>query len=225
MTNFSQKPILITGLPRSGTSMVAGVLSASGAWSGSTVQGNEANPKGFFEHIILREKVVKPILEQLKVDPLGVRSVPNLQPDTKIEQLGAMIYNIIKSDNYAEKQPWLFKDAKLTLIWPIFVNAFPKAQWVIVRRPIERVIDSCLKASFMQQHSESRDFWQQVMTAYLKKLEELTKTAKNVICIDTDRIINGNTSITQQLVEQCGLTYDQNIIDSFVDKQHWHHHQ
>ena len=68
---YFKKPILITGLPRSGTSLAAGILSLCGVWSGTTVTGTKDNIKGFYEHVGLREHVNKELLRRLKCDPLA----------------------------------------------------------------------------------------------------------------------------------------------------------
>ena len=54
--SLKKDPILITGLPRSGTSLTAGCLHACGAWVGDTV-------KGLYENEAVREKVVKTFYE------------------------------------------------------------------------------------------------------------------------------------------------------------------
>lgn len=74
MQNYFNSPLFVLGLPRSGTSMIAGAISICGAWTGSTVPGGSPeNPKGFFEHTVIREHVTKKILINIECDPLGVR--------------------------------------------------------------------------------------------------------------------------------------------------------
>ena len=43
------RPIFVVGLPRSGTSLVAGLLEEFGAWTGETVPGTGENPNGFLK--------------------------------------------------------------------------------------------------------------------------------------------------------------------------------
>ena len=64
-------PILITGCPRSGTSLTAGIINKCEAWGGEMVGPTPHNPKGFFENIGLREKLTKPVLSAMGCDPLG----------------------------------------------------------------------------------------------------------------------------------------------------------
>lgn len=74
-THF-ERPIFVLGLPRSGTSLVAGLLGRCGVWTGTTVPGGPENRHGFYEHELLREKVVKQILSRAGFDPLGSEPLP-----------------------------------------------------------------------------------------------------------------------------------------------------
>ena len=58
-------PLLITGAPRSGTSLIAGLLHQMGMWTGHTVEGAPTNPRGFFENWGIREMIIKRQLAQL----------------------------------------------------------------------------------------------------------------------------------------------------------------
>ena len=76
MDSNYDSPILVTGLPRSGTSMVAGILAEIGIFTGPTIAGGESNPKGFFENEAIREGIIKVILKSRDFCPLGVTSLP-----------------------------------------------------------------------------------------------------------------------------------------------------
>ena len=55
--------------------MTAGIFAALGVWTGTTFPGTKDNPKGYFEHVILREQVTKGILAAHGYDPLGVHNL------------------------------------------------------------------------------------------------------------------------------------------------------
>ena len=75
-TKSFHSPIFITGVPRSGTSMTAGILAELGVFTGATVPPGVSNPKGFFENVEIRESVLKGILKASHFCPLGVKSLP-----------------------------------------------------------------------------------------------------------------------------------------------------
>lgn len=121
MQDYFSEPIFILGLPRSGTSMIAGSLGICGVWTGETVPAcSVSNPKGFFEHTIIREQVIKKLLIQIGCDPLGVRKLPSVDIQGEIQGLTDIIKGILERGGYKNNQPWLYKDAKLTLLWPYF---------------------------------------------------------------------------------------------------------
>lgn len=223
MKDYFNSPIFILGLPRSGTSMIAGSIGICGAWTGSTVPGGSpVNPKGFFEHSVIREQVTKPILAGLGCDPLGVRKLPPVALHAEIPKLADAIRGILEKDGYKDDMPWLYKDAKLTLLWPIYKKAFPDAVWLVVRRDIEGFINSCLRTNFMKQHSQERDFWEKFAEAYLLRIEALKDSGARVLEISSPDIIGGELGELEKLVSRLGLTYREKELKEFISPAYWH---
>lgn len=223
MPDFLNSPIFVLGLPRSGTSMVAGALSLCGAWTGTTVPGGgPINNKGFFEHQIIRDQITKQILTRLDCDPLGVSKIPSPNITGDIPELKNFIHTIITDDGYKNDRPWLYKDAKLTLIWPFYKNAFPDAKWVIVNRDEESFIDSCLRTSFMAGHSTDRNFWKNFSQDYLLRLENLRKSDAKVLEISAPEMIQGHFEAFKSLLSQLSLAYNEEKLLEFIAPSSWH---
>lgn len=223
MKDYFNSPIFILGLPRSGTSMIAGSIGICGAWTGSTVPGGRpANPKGFFEHVVIRDQVTKPILVHLGCDPLGVRELPPVVLQAEIPRLADAIRGILEEDGYKHDMPWLYKDAKLTLIWSIYKKAFPDAIWLVVRRDIEGFINSCLRTDFMNQHSQDRDFWAKFADEYLLRIDALKASGARVLEISSPDIIGGEFGGLKELVSRLGLTYREKELKDFISPTYWH---
>jgi len=203
--------------------MIAGAIGICGAWSGSTVPGGSpANPKGFFEHSVIRERVTKQILKSLGCDPLGVRKIPPVDLQGEIPGLSDVILNVIEKDGYTHETPWLYKDAKLTLLWPFYKKAFPDATWLVVRRDEDGFINSCLRTHFMKQHSQDRNYWKEFAKEYQIRIEALKKSGANVLEISSPDIINGNLENLKELVLQLGLTYREKELKEFITPVYWH---
>lgn len=223
MTDYFNSPIFILGLPRSGTSMIAGSIGICGAWTGSTVPGDSAsNPKGFFEHIIIREHVIKKLLSHIGCDPLGVRKLPPVDLQGEPPGLADYIRSIIESDGYKHDRPWLYKDAKLTLLWPFFMRAFPDARWLVVKRDEEGFINSCLRTHFMKQHSENRHFWEIFAKEYRVRIEALRDAGANILEISSPDVIAGDFLALENVISQLGLTYKEKVLREFISPTHWH---
>lgn len=218
-----RSPIFVFGLPRSGTSMVAGALGVCGAWTGTTVPGVEPeNPKGFFEHGVIREQVTKQILIQLGCDPLGVRKLPPVGFRGDVPGFAEMIRDIIEKDGYRHDRPWLYKDAKLCLVWSIFKTAFPDATWLLVRRDPEEVVQSCLNARFMRQHSDTPDFWRRYVEEYQRRIAALQQTDARILAVSSRDIIEGRLEVFKQVVSQLGLSYNEADLKRFISPAYWH---
>jgi len=221
--NSFNSPIFVLGLPRSGTSLIAGSLKICGAWLGDTVPGGGVeNPRGFFENIFLREQINKKILDALQVDPLGVQSLPDIDKLPPVEGLETMIKQALETNGYDHAQPWLFKDAKLTLLWPAYMNVFPNAHWVIVRRDPEHIISSCLNTSFMKKHSNDPKFWASWIAEYLSRLEDLKIATNKYTEIWTSPIINGDFSDLKKLSNTLQLSWNDAEIANFINPDYWH---
>ncbi|MEY3004607.1 MAG: hypothetical protein RLZZ491_1783 [Pseudomonadota bacterium] len=212
------RPVFVTGILRSGTSMTAGLLAQAGLWLGQTVAASPANPRGYFENRRLRETIVKPLLRDfLGVDPLGVRRLPDLARLPVFAQLPRAIARALTDEGYDGRQPWGFTDAKLTLLWPAFAEAFPQAQWVIVRRQRAGLIGSLQRTSFMAQHGRDPTFWNQFCTAYETRLGALASTcAGRVTEVHYEDLRAGHHAPLQRLADQLGLNWSADRARAFL---------
>ena len=216
------EPVLVTGVPRSGTSMVAGILGTCGLWLGATVPGGKANPKGFFENARLREQVQKQILARHEFDPLGVRRLPPADWQPQINNLRSAVAQIIAGEGYDGDRSWGFKDAKMTLTWRIWQAHFPAARWVIVRRPKDDIVRSCLRTGFMRQHSTDAAYWARFVDDYLERLDVLQRTVAWSGAIDSGAIVTGRCADLEALMRRLGLTWQPAAVRAFVSPDHWH---
>lgn len=216
-----EHPVFVTGLPRSGTSMVTGLLGVCGLWLGHTVPGGKENIRGFFENVILRERVQKEVLRQGNFDPLGVRHLPPTNWHPVIRNFREIVAAALRAQGYDGEKQWGFKDAKLTLTWRLWHEHFPAARWVIVRRPTEQVIASCLRTSFMKPHSPDPAFWQRFVEAYLDRLETLQRTVSWSRTVEATAIAGGRFDELAKLVGDLDLAWSPDAARDFVAPASW----
>ena len=217
-----ESPVLITGLPRSGTSIVAGILGECGLWLGKTVVGGKENAKGFFENILLREKAQKAILSATGFDPLGVRKLPPANWHPAIPDFRSGISQLLAQQGYDGTWPWGFKDAKMTLTWSIWREHFPRATWIIVQRPAKDVIASCLRTGFMNQHSLDPVYWRVFVKAYQDRLLELVRAAPSHFEVDSSVIVGGDFRSIRGAATPVGLEWNEDSVRHFVSADLWH---
>ena len=213
-------PILITGLPRSGTSMIAGLLAECGVWTGETVGPSPDNPRGFFENEKIREHVVKAMLHGVDADPLGVDPLPGPE-DLIAPQIPGSAARYAERQGCEPDQRWLYKDAKLTLMWRAWLTAYPKAKWIVVRRTPAEVIRSCLTTPFMAQHSTDPQFWGKWHDEYVTRLQALSKTVETYQ-IWPSRIMGGDWNDFSKLCDWLGVDFDRAACEKFVLPGAWH---
>lgn len=225
MAEQTTAPILITGLPRSGTSLAAGALAICGAWSGSTGAPSPWNRKGSFENEALKDRFVKPVLSLIGADPLGLDPLParGSVPPVDPAAFRALVLAEITRQGWDGKRRWLFKDAKLALIAPLWVAAFPEADWIVVRRRRDAVIASALRAEPMARRL-GYDWmrWKTWAHDYLAHLENLAAVVLLRTEIWPARDIFEDTAGLAQTVKSLGLTWRPDALADFVDPRLWH---
>ncbi len=220
--HIAYAPILVTGLPRSGTSLTAGCLLRLGAFGGQTIGGDQNNPTGYFENVVLREQVVKVLLKGMGADPLGVHPLPELGRVHRIPGLGDAVLEEMVRQGYDGSGPWLYKGAKLTLLWPALADAFPRARWVVVRRDPDDVVASCLRTPFMRQHSDDPAFWREFVEQYRTRLTALADFGCWTREFWPADLIRGELGPLRELAGELGLAWDQEPVAELVNARHWH---
>ncbi|MBY5973334.1 sulfotransferase [Ferrimonas balearica] len=202
------RPLFITGLPRSGTSLVTRILQGQGLWLGETIPGNADNPEGYGENRRIREKHLKPILTALGADPRGVAPLPRTEALPPCPGLARRLLRAIRAEGYDGKTPWGYKDPKLALLWPLFARAFPGATWVLVEREREAVLVSLARASFMRRHSTSPEFWKPFCACYEDRLAGLADSGVRVLTVQAEAVMGGDVATLAPVCEAAGLPFD-----------------
>lgn len=199
MDKGSRPMILVTGCGRSGTSLTAQVLKACGANLG---QHNE-----LYEHLGVRERVLKPYLESIGADPLGQDPLPEETPIT-----GTWADRVAKhldGDTY--------KDAKIALMWRVWADAYPSANWVLCWRDPDDIAASCLRTRFMRAYDTHADWadWAERYQAYMAAID-----ADTVDVWPDDAIYD--PEVYRPVVEHCGLTWDREAVEAVIEPNNWH---
>lgn len=224
MPDFLNSPIIVTGCARSGTSLVAGILHHCGAWIGKCTGPTRHNKKGQFENEEIRDQLTKPFLKSIGADPMGQDPLPDLGCRMLQHRWSSDVSYAILNQGYGRDRPWMFKGAKACLIWPVWHMAFPKARWVLVRRADERIVDSCMRTSFMRKR-RTPEAWQEWVNHHKRCFESMKEAGLNLVEIWSDvlvRTIRHDVRIPKMLVENLGLIWNEEKVMEFVDPKLWH---
>lgn len=231
MDDLTDKPILITGAARSGTSMIAGIIYICGAFKGDTSGPNKNNQKGMFENFHVRDKIVKPYLESIGADRLGQYPLPDINNLPVNPAFGRDIIEVMKSQGHKSGQ-WMYKGAKICLCWPTWQFAFPEAKIIIVRRKTPDIVSSCLKTSFMKAfHRQatlkeigarnSREGWLWWVHQHERRMVEMCKAWNDVKFVWPERLIEGDYDQMRDTIQWLGLTWNQKEVMNFIEPKLW----
>lgn len=158
---------IVTGIPRSGTSLTAGLIRLAGDHHfGNTIPGNKNNPKGFNESSEIRNSIVKPYLRACNVDPNGQWPLPGRGDLRPYPSLKEEVMDIMG------ESPWAIKEPKILLMWERWSQAFPGAKWVATERDPDEVLDSVVRTGFMKAF-KNKHGWGSWLAIHQDRLDSL----------------------------------------------------
>jgi hypothetical protein len=212
---IEQSPILITGCPRSGTSIIASIINLCGAF------GGEMSKRGMYSNDIIHEKIVKPFISKLSIDPKGQYPLSYNESLQIPVNWKNSIEKAIIDQKYKYGQ-WMYKDALSSIIWPVWNYAFPNAKWIIVRRRTGDIIQSCLKTNYMcafdnKENQKAigvyteKDGWLWWVHEYEKRFVEMIESGVNCKQIWPERMATGDYSQIYEMLDWLGLKWDKHI--------------
>jgi len=215
-----QDPILITGAPRSGTSMVAGIIHLLGAWGGNMIGPHLENPKGFFENGAIKEGVTDPYMFNLGYDLLGKREIPPLRK-RRIPRLKQDIRNVLSLEGY-DDGPWFFKSPMACLVSSAWIHVYKDAKWIIVRRDIEQNAQACINTSWMIGRSGLQQ-WVDYVAEYNRRMDLMFDDIDpdSIFSIWPQKIVDGEYSELENAIIALGLNWDEDAVVNFVDPDFW----
>lgn len=195
-------PILVTGVERSGSTLVAHILDMCGVFSG--------NCNSMFEN--------KAILQLHKYHTA-------LFPETSLISIPvgwSDAVNKCLKDEGLKGQPWMVKGSKLAQYWPIWQYSYPDAKWLIVRRRTGDIIQSCVKTGYMKQFKnpairekigveDEEQGWLWWTYQYQKKFVELVHHGANVRVVWPERMVDGDFSQMKETIEWLNLKWNSKI--------------
>jgi len=205
--------------------MPAGVINLCGAWGGQRVGSTRYNKRGMFENGQIRQDMIKPFLTSIDCDPLGQKPLPEIKIVRQLALLNhymwrMQVQRIISNQGYNNGQPWMYKGAKMCLIWPMWFFAFQKARWIIVRRDKDDIVNSCLKTGFMSKYNNHQG-WGNWVDAHLERFKEMEASGLKIYEVWPQKMINGDFSEIKQVVESLGLKWQKEKVIDFISPALW----
>ncbi len=205
-----KQPILITGTPRSGKSIVAGVMEICGVFGGEVDHMNE-------NKAILSEFLV-PYLLANRIHPKGLRGLVDVE-NLPVVPCREKVEELLLMDGYEDHQKWYFKSSSICLTWPMWRQAFPQAKVIIVRRSREDIINSCIETAWTNVNSTRLD-WVDMLDHYENCLVEMLEAGMDCRVVWPEEMARGNYSRLYELLEWLELPWKSEILTK-VDPKFW----
>lgn len=208
MTN----PILITGADRSGSGLIAKILSICGAFSGETTSLHENKSILDFMDFYVRLNSVPPFM-------------PNfIGKDFDSFNWREIVFDKLKEEGLKENSIFFCKSPLIAQTWPLWHDAFPNAKWLLIRRKPGSIIRSCMKTAYMNRFKKKdnrkaigvkteQEGWLWWIHEYEKKFIEISGTVPDCTIVWPERMTNGDFEQIKQIVQSCGLEWKDEIID------------
>ena len=201
---MTETPIIVSGMHRSGTSLIAGVLHRSGVCMGQNLMGASfSNAKGHYEDLEFLS-LHRSILEDNNVSPFGwtTRKEFTISPNHWREASRLILRNQTSS-------LWGFKDPRTTLLLKFWRENLPKAKFIFSYRPAWEVADSLFRrASICDQVFEENpklavEYWLHYNRQILKFISE---HPTQCILVEADDVVNNPKEFINAVGLRFGLT-------------------
>ncbi len=214
--NNSSSPIFVTGVQRSGATIVAKILAMSGAFTGKVTPMQEnIDIKNlvldeFYFNVDRKAQYPFPDIEKLMLHQISWRKD---------------ITNVLKNQGYTDDLKWMFKSSTTCHIWPIWHFNYPNAKWIIVRRRTGDIVQSCMKTAYMTAFknksiqnqigvTSEQEGWLWWVNQHEKLFVKMLENGLNCKVIWPERMVNGDYVQICEMLEWVGLKWDDSIIST-----------
>jgi len=203
--------------------MVGGIFARCGAFAGAINKMNE--------NAWLRELSIM-YLRHNKSDETG--QFPILNPidlPVSTDWQEKVMSRWIRQGMEPNEQ-WMYKDFRLLLTFPQWLEAFPKAKWIIVRRSDDDILHSCINTGYMNAFNDARirniigvqtteEGWQWWINRHKTIIGLLKMACPNVKEVYPQQMVEGDFSQIKEIVEWTGLEWNEQKVQEYILPQLW----
>lgn len=221
------QPIFVTGIERSGSTLIAKILDICGVFKGAT--------STMYENIEIRELCSKYLMYNTNGELMT-----NTEKLTIPINWRQKIDEILNGCECYKDGPWMFKSSLIAQMWPVWHYAYPNARWVIVRRKTSDIIQSCVKTGYMKVFKNpinlekinlttEEEGWKWWVHQYEDKFVEIIKAGVNCKIIWPERMVSGDYQQVYETLDWLGLPWSSKIVETIDPlliksrrKEKWH---
>ena len=199
-----QRPVIILGMARSGTSIVSSIFRSHGFWCGNTRSDRPSNyPTGQHENLAIKRMLIS---RYGRADEIMI-------PVDRDEHWEKVAKGILKKEGY-HGGSWFVKHSALYgRIWEGF-DPF----WVCIRRDIDAILDSIRRKN----PNEPRDdlFWKTLIGNHNNAMDEILSDFGGWN-IDSDRLICSDYTELMNVFQDVGCMLDHQKVKDIIQPNIW----
>lgn len=204
-----QKPILISGPPRCGTTMLAGLIAPHGVWVGNarTTWYPGTNPEFAAEN-----QDIKGVLKRFTKNELGYRNwrVPLPEQPDEFPGMKEEIEAFVPDD-----QRWLVKTSWTVLLHKFWKDAYPQAYWILPKRERMSILKSVKRHPRMARRPIRMS--SRFVHALQKRQHKIADQVANRIWVDVLRISRNDKSEIEKLFQFLQIEPDFEKINKWIE--------
>jgi hypothetical protein len=209
----ANSPIFITGCERSGSTIIARIVSHCGTFTGRTTE--------MLENIEIK-KLTDTYYDLIGADKKGQNPLPDTKKLIIPTNWKQKIEDVLTDEKY-DNSTWMIKGSRLCQTWPVWHYAFPNAKWVIVRRRTGDIIDSCLKTGYMTAYKD-KEGWLGWVHEHEKLFVEMIEAGVNCKIVWPERMATGDYGQIFEMLDWVGLPWNNDIVQ-IVEPLLWNSRQ
>lgn len=216
---------IIASGPRYGSSLVASIFDACGAYGGEGVyDSGPANPQGFYENEAIKTLCVIPYINRFLPGKIGDKNrtkaidarnykTPFVQDQYYYQPpfFRDRVLDILRIQGWDGVQPLYYKMPLATLMCSVWHKAFPEAKWVTISRPWKEVRTALINQGWMTPIPDGKEetHGYDKISMYEKALAALQDQPDvDWVGIDAGRIFNHDYDQLKSAIERSGLVFD-----------------
>jgi len=214
-----QSPIFVTGIERSGSSIVARIIKSCGVFTGEVTEMQENKKIKSYVDDFYTKQIGIPANGQFPLPDFKSTPIPI---DWKYD-----VENFLMKDGYIADKSWMYKSSRIAQIWHIWNHFYPNSKWLIVRRRTGDITYSCLKTAYMSAFANEanrravnanteQEGWLWWVHEHEKLFVEMIEAGLNVKVIWPERMAGGDFTQIAEMLEWLGLQWHDGIVDSVV---------
>lgn len=211
--------IIVTGVPRSGTSLTCFMLAKSGIHftrdiAESPIEAGIKGNRAYAENMGV-SNFMKGLFDRHGICRLGQKNLEFDKRKILTEAIRNRVIEFLFDDGWDGRSPVAVKNCKMVLTPELWFKNFPASKWVIIRRDLDDLAASLERTPFMRNHEPFAN-WREWAENYQRYFDLIPNDMK--VEIWPKKIIDGDTSEIEAACKFLGVEFNKESLGVINNK-------